>query len=115
MPCCRPHLAGLLPSLANTFASLAFATSLLLASASFASPNLVANGSFETTGSWTSRSGGANIERSNSPATYGITAPPAGSFFIEVEYFALSPNTLNDWISQSVTTTSGERYITSIL
>ncbi len=78
-----------------------------------ASPNLITNGSFEAIGSWTSLSCAAALERSNSPASYGIPAAPAGSFFVEVECSSLSPTTTADYIQQSVTTIPGESYIVS--
>ncbi|HEY4995090.1 MAG TPA: Ig-like domain-containing protein [Aestuariivirga sp.] len=105
----RPHIVCIM-------AALVFATAMTFAPLlALASPNLLTNGSFESgsTG-WTSLSGGATLEISNSPGTYGIPAAPAGSYFCEVEDNNLSPTSTADYIQQSVSTTSGKVYIVSI-
>ncbi|MBS0152902.1 MAG: cadherin domain-containing protein, partial [Nitrospira sp.] len=68
--------------------------------------NLVANGSFENGGAgWVSNS---SLEVSGTIAWYGISAPPDGSHFVEVEGWTASG--APSWIEQTITTVARQTY-----
>ncbi len=72
--------------------------------------NIVVNGGFEmaSTG-WTA----PGIEISNIYGNYGIIPSPTGGNFVELEGQFVNPPAVSNWISQVITTKTGEAYIFS--
>ncbi len=91
-----------------------FLTMVIVVMPARANTNLLINGGFEASGGWASLSLPSSCERSSNEAAYGVPPNPEGNFFCEVEGAFLSPSTIADYITQTISTTSGERYFLSV-